>query len=179
MCAVVVFIRINIDWWQYCDYKLCIVYSEWTRCKLGALTLLWLVFSSNWEERTSCVLVQTDILKDWVDCRGVSTVPCLRATVHLTDSNQSAVLHFDEESVLIAPEVEICGTEFHILHLTFTWQCEVRPNASVPTLTCRNILFRASFCSPLLRDQTFYFSHISRDLIKHLGNRWRQKSVLK
>uniref|UniRef100_A0A3B4XRJ6 Potassium calcium-activated channel subfamily M regulatory beta subunit 3 n=1 Tax=Seriola lalandi dorsalis TaxID=1841481 RepID=A0A3B4XRJ6_SERLL len=40
----------------------------------------------------------------WVDCRGVSTVPCLRVMVNLTGSNQSAFLHFDEESVLLAPE---------------------------------------------------------------------------
>uniref|UniRef100_A0A4W6FNN4 Potassium calcium-activated channel subfamily M regulatory beta subunit 3 n=1 Tax=Lates calcarifer TaxID=8187 RepID=A0A4W6FNN4_LATCA len=51
-----------------------------------------------------CVLVQVDILEDWVDCRGVSTVPCLSVTVNLTRSNQSASLHFDEESVLLAPE---------------------------------------------------------------------------
>uniref|UniRef100_A0A8D3A7Z2 Potassium calcium-activated channel subfamily M regulatory beta subunit 3 n=1 Tax=Scophthalmus maximus TaxID=52904 RepID=A0A8D3A7Z2_SCOMX len=40
----------------------------------------------------------------WVDCRGVSTVPCLRAAVNFTGSNQSAFLHLDEESVLLAPE---------------------------------------------------------------------------
>ncbi|XP_028987496.1 calcium-activated potassium channel subunit beta-3 [Betta splendens] len=60
--------------------------------------------TSNWQERSSCVLVRTDILKDWVDCRGVSTVPCLRATVRLADSNRSAVLRFDEESVLATAE---------------------------------------------------------------------------
>ncbi|KAG7227126.1 hypothetical protein INR49_013924 [Caranx melampygus] len=61
---------------------------------------------SNWVEETSCVLVQTDILKDWVDCRGVSTVPCLRVMVNLTGSNQSTFLHFDEESVFLTPEME-------------------------------------------------------------------------
>uniref|UniRef100_A0A7N6A9Z4 Uncharacterized protein n=1 Tax=Anabas testudineus TaxID=64144 RepID=A0A7N6A9Z4_ANATE len=60
--------------------------------------------NSNWEEKTSCVLVHTDIPKDWVDCRGVSTVPCLRVTVNLTDLNQSALLHFNEEPVLLTPE---------------------------------------------------------------------------
>ncbi|XP_071347277.1 calcium-activated potassium channel subunit beta-3 [Trachinotus anak] len=60
--------------------------------------------NSNWVEEVSCVLVQADILKDWVDCRGVSTVPCLSVMVNLTGSNQSAFLHFDEESVLLAPE---------------------------------------------------------------------------
>ncbi|XP_070701847.1 calcium-activated potassium channel subunit beta-3 [Pempheris klunzingeri] len=59
--------------------------------------------SSNWEE-ASCALLRTDILEEWVDCRGVSTVPCLRVAVNLTDSNQTALLHFDEESVLFAPE---------------------------------------------------------------------------
>ncbi|XP_074506779.1 calcium-activated potassium channel subunit beta-3 [Sebastes fasciatus] len=60
--------------------------------------------NSKWEEEASCVLLQADILEEWVDCRGVSTVPCLRVTVNLTDSNQRTFLHFDEESVLLAPE---------------------------------------------------------------------------
>ncbi|XP_049931101.1 calcium-activated potassium channel subunit beta-3 [Epinephelus moara] len=60
--------------------------------------------NSNWEEEASCVLLQADVLDEWVDCRGVSTVPCLRVTVNLTDSNHRAFLHFDEESVLLAPE---------------------------------------------------------------------------
>ncbi|XP_034469730.1 calcium-activated potassium channel subunit beta-3 [Hippoglossus hippoglossus] len=61
--------------------------------------------NSDWVEEASCVLMQADILTEWVDCRGVSTVPCLRVMVNLTGSNQSAFLHFDEESVLLAPEV--------------------------------------------------------------------------
>ncbi|XP_068455761.1 calcium-activated potassium channel subunit beta-3 [Clinocottus analis] len=60
--------------------------------------------NSHWEEEASCVLLQADILEEWVDCRSVSTVPCLRVMVNLTDSNQRAFLHFDEESVLLAPE---------------------------------------------------------------------------
>ncbi|GAA6222558.1 calcium-activated potassium channel subunit beta-3-like isoform X1 [Lates japonicus] len=60
--------------------------------------------NSDWEKEAGCVLAQVDILEDWVDCRGVSTVPCLSVTVNLTRSNQSASLHFDEESVLLAPE---------------------------------------------------------------------------
>lgn len=71
----------------------------------GKLNLSWLLFSSHWEEEAGCVLVQADILTEWVDCRGVSTVPCLRAAVNFTGSNQSAFLHLDEESVLLAPEV--------------------------------------------------------------------------
>lgn len=63
-------------------------------------------FSSNWEE-ASCVLLRTEILEEWVDCRGVSTVPCLRAQVNLTGFNQTAFLHFDEELVLHALEVGI------------------------------------------------------------------------
>uniref|UniRef100_A0A8C2WS29 Potassium calcium-activated channel subfamily M regulatory beta subunit 3 n=1 Tax=Cyclopterus lumpus TaxID=8103 RepID=A0A8C2WS29_CYCLU len=62
-----------------------------------------ILFSSHWEE-ASCVLLQADILEEWVDCRGVSTVPCLRVTVNLTASNQKAFLHFDEESVPLIPE---------------------------------------------------------------------------
>nr|XP_040027114.1 calcium-activated potassium channel subunit beta-3 [Gasterosteus aculeatus aculeatus] len=60
--------------------------------------------NSDWEEEAGCVLLQADILEEWVDCRGVSTVPCLRVTVNLTSSNKRAFLHFDEESVLLAPQ---------------------------------------------------------------------------
>ncbi|CAN9503158.1 unnamed protein product [Ophioblennius macclurei] len=61
--------------------------------------------NSNWEEESGCVLQQTHVPEDWVDCRGVSTVPCLRVTVNLsTTTNQGAFLHFDEESVLHATE---------------------------------------------------------------------------
>ncbi|XP_029381310.1 calcium-activated potassium channel subunit beta-3 [Echeneis naucrates] len=60
--------------------------------------------NSNWVQEASCVLVQAEVLKDWVDCRGVSTVPCLRVMVNLMGSNQSAFLHFDEDSVPLAPE---------------------------------------------------------------------------
>uniref|UniRef100_A0A3B4Z3Y1 Calcium-activated potassium channel subunit beta-3-like n=1 Tax=Stegastes partitus TaxID=144197 RepID=A0A3B4Z3Y1_9TELE len=60
--------------------------------------------TSSWEQEVSCVLQQTELPEEWVDCRGVSSVPCLRATVNLTGSNQEALLHFDEESVLLATE---------------------------------------------------------------------------
>ncbi|KAG8013995.1 Calcium-activated potassium channel subunit beta-3 [Nibea albiflora] len=59
--------------------------------------------NSNWEE-ASCVLMKTEILEEWVDCRGVSTVPCLRAKVNLTGPNQTAFIHFDEELVLLGLE---------------------------------------------------------------------------
>ncbi|PWA17375.1 hypothetical protein CCH79_00011248, partial [Gambusia affinis] len=58
---------------------------------------------SCWEE-ASCVLPQTDILEEWVDCRGVSTVPCLTVTVSVTGSNESAFLQFDEDSVFLPNE---------------------------------------------------------------------------
>uniref|UniRef100_A0A3Q1G2L0 Potassium calcium-activated channel subfamily M regulatory beta subunit 3 n=1 Tax=Acanthochromis polyacanthus TaxID=80966 RepID=A0A3Q1G2L0_9TELE len=44
--------------------------------------------NSDWDQEVSCVLQQTELPEEWVDCRGVSTVPCLRVTVNLTDSNQ-------------------------------------------------------------------------------------------
>ncbi|KAE8291175.1 Calcium-activated potassium channel subunit beta-3 [Larimichthys crocea] len=59
--------------------------------------------NSNWEE-ASCVLIKTEILEEWVDCRGVSTVPCLRVKVNLTGPNQTAFIHFDEELVLFGLE---------------------------------------------------------------------------
>lgn len=76
----------------------------------------WLSFS-NWEKNASCVLLQTDILEEWVDCRGVSTVPCLRVTVNVSGFNQEAFLHFDEESVLLATEVGIYGSRFQALRI--------------------------------------------------------------
>ncbi|KAJ4936715.1 hypothetical protein JOQ06_001302 [Pogonophryne albipinna] len=68
------------------------------------ITMVQPYVNSNWEEGVRCVLLQADILEEWVDCRGVSTVPCLRVMVNLSDSNQRALLHFDEESLLLAPE---------------------------------------------------------------------------
>ncbi|KAM8728025.1 calcium-activated potassium channel subunit beta-3 [Acanthopagrus schlegelii] len=67
------------------------------------MTVLKPYVTSKWEE-ASCVLLGTEILEEWVDCRGVSAVPCLRVKVNLTASNQTALLHFDEESVLLALE---------------------------------------------------------------------------
>uniref|UniRef100_A0A3Q3EWJ9 Potassium calcium-activated channel subfamily M regulatory beta subunit 3 n=1 Tax=Labrus bergylta TaxID=56723 RepID=A0A3Q3EWJ9_9LABR len=59
--------------------------------------------NSKWEE-ASCAVLHSEILEEWMDCRGVSSVPCLRVKVNLTGSNQTFALHFDEESVLLAPE---------------------------------------------------------------------------
>ncbi|XP_034559775.1 calcium-activated potassium channel subunit beta-3 [Notolabrus celidotus] len=59
--------------------------------------------NSYWEE-ASCVALHSEILEKWVDCRGVSYVPCLRVKANLTGSNQTATLHFNEESVLLASE---------------------------------------------------------------------------
>lgn len=92
-----------------CLHLVYIQYKDWMPWL--AYTDNVLLFSSKWEEEASCVLLQADILEEWVDCRGVSTVPCLRVTVNLTDSNQRTFLHFDEESVLLAPEVEIYGSK--------------------------------------------------------------------
>uniref|UniRef100_A0A8C5GA37 Si:ch211-38m6.7 n=1 Tax=Gouania willdenowi TaxID=441366 RepID=A0A8C5GA37_GOUWI len=52
-----------------------------------------------------CVLLQTLVPDEWVDCRGVSEVPCLRARVNLSSTNQEAFLHLDEEPVLLHTEV--------------------------------------------------------------------------
>uniref|UniRef100_A0A3Q3XKF3 Uncharacterized protein n=1 Tax=Mola mola TaxID=94237 RepID=A0A3Q3XKF3_MOLML len=76
---------------------------------VGITTVKPYYVSSNWEE-ASCAVLHTEILEEWVDCRGVSTVPCLRVRVNLTGSNQTAFLHFDEELVLQALEVQIEGT---------------------------------------------------------------------
>lgn len=76
---------------------------------------LFLASSSNWE--ASCAVLHTEILEEWVNCRGVSTVPCLRVRVNLTGSNQTAFLHFDEELVLQALEVQIEGSNRGDLNL--------------------------------------------------------------
>ncbi|XP_068605045.1 calcium-activated potassium channel subunit beta-3 [Brachionichthys hirsutus] len=68
-----------------------------------SITMIRPYVSSNWEE-VGCVLLSTDIPEEWVDCRGVSAVPCLRAKVNLTGSNRTALLHLDEELVLLALE---------------------------------------------------------------------------
>ncbi|XP_054592819.1 calcium-activated potassium channel subunit beta-3 [Nothobranchius furzeri] len=60
--------------------------------------------NSSWEKEVHCVLRQTHILEEWVDCRGVSTVPCLQATVSLNGSNREAFLHYNEDYVLINQE---------------------------------------------------------------------------
>lgn len=81
-------------------------------CRSEAL----LLSCSDWAE-AGCVVLRTEILQEWVDCRGVSTVPCLKVTVNLTGSNQTALLHLDEELVLRAMEVQIKGTQIHMLDL--------------------------------------------------------------
>ncbi|XP_039458111.1 calcium-activated potassium channel subunit beta-3 isoform X3 [Oreochromis aureus] len=63
--------------------------------------------SSGWDDgNASCVLQKSEILEEWVDCRGVSTVPCLKATVtvYFNGSTEEAVLHLNEDSVLLATE---------------------------------------------------------------------------
>lgn len=84
-------------------------------CYTHTHTPLVFLYSSNWEE-AGCTLLRTEILAEWVDCRGVSTVPCLRAQVNLTASNQTAFLHFDEEPVLHALEVRISGASSQRRH---------------------------------------------------------------
>ncbi|CAL8281027.1 unnamed protein product [Lota lota] len=70
--------------------------------------------NSNWAERASCVLVQVELLQEWVECRGVSTVPCLRVSVNHSGSSRVALLHHDEDSLRLAPEcfyVPKCKTD--------------------------------------------------------------------
>uniref|UniRef100_A0A3P9HIG1 Si:ch211-38m6.7 n=1 Tax=Oryzias latipes TaxID=8090 RepID=A0A3P9HIG1_ORYLA len=57
--------------------------------------------NSHWEENSSCVLQQTAILERWVDCRGVSSMPCLTVTVYINGSVDEVFLHLDEESVFL------------------------------------------------------------------------------
>ncbi|KAM9323089.1 calcium-activated potassium channel subunit beta-3 [Pholidichthys leucotaenia] len=60
--------------------------------------------NSKWEESPSCVLHHTNIPEEWVDCRGMSTTPCLRVTVNSNGSNQETILHYEEDSVLLTTE---------------------------------------------------------------------------
>ncbi len=95
---------------------MCWRYKGWKRW-LGYTQMI-LLFSSHWEKKVNGVLLEPEILKEWVDCRGVSSVPCLRVKVQFMGSNQTAFLHFDEESVLLTPEVRIYGSNFQVLGLT-------------------------------------------------------------
>uniref|UniRef100_A0A3B3BJF2 Potassium calcium-activated channel subfamily M regulatory beta subunit 3 n=1 Tax=Oryzias melastigma TaxID=30732 RepID=A0A3B3BJF2_ORYME len=65
--------------------------------------------NSRWEENSSCVLQQTAILERWVDCRGVSSMPCLTVTVYLNGSADGVFLHLDEESILGPITVKKCS----------------------------------------------------------------------
>lgn len=77
----------------------------------NAASEVFCLICSDWEE-AGCAVLRTEILEEWVDCRGVSTVPCLRVTVNLTGSNRTAFLHWDEELVLHDLEVHI--QEIHV-----------------------------------------------------------------
>lgn len=126
------------SWWRF---------QLWTEnfphsgCRPAASEVV-LLSCSAWEE-AGCVVLRTEILEEWVDCRGVSTVPCLRVTVNLTGSNQTALLHLDEELVLHALEVQLQGTEIHILDLK-------KKKKSKNTLFSRETLATVHFLSVFL-----------------------------
>ncbi|KAJ8011245.1 hypothetical protein DPEC_G00056150 [Dallia pectoralis] len=65
------------------------------------ITLVKPHLSSDWNIEASCILVQVDVLDEWADCRGVSTVPCLMVLVNISTSEQTTHLRYDEESVLL------------------------------------------------------------------------------
>uniref|UniRef100_A0A3Q0QW14 Potassium calcium-activated channel subfamily M regulatory beta subunit 3 n=1 Tax=Amphilophus citrinellus TaxID=61819 RepID=A0A3Q0QW14_AMPCI len=76
----------------------------------ASLNLLCRLSSSGWDDgKASCVLQKSEILEEWVDCRGVSTVPCLKATVtvYFNGSSEEAVLHFDDESCFYMPKCQM------------------------------------------------------------------------
>uniref|UniRef100_A0A674ESA9 Potassium calcium-activated channel subfamily M regulatory beta subunit 3 n=1 Tax=Salmo trutta TaxID=8032 RepID=A0A674ESA9_SALTR len=81
---------------------------------LIGITLVKPHLNSDWHEEASCLLVQVDVLDEWANCRGVSTAPCLRVLVNLSTSGQKARLHYDEESVLLNPEVQLKSECFYI-----------------------------------------------------------------
>ncbi|XP_059915925.1 calcium-activated potassium channel subunit beta-3-like isoform X1 [Gadus macrocephalus] len=60
--------------------------------------------NSNWVERGGCVLVQVELLQDWVECRGVSIMPCLRVTVNHSASGRANLLHHHEDALILAPQ---------------------------------------------------------------------------
>ncbi|XP_023820716.1 calcium-activated potassium channel subunit beta-3-like [Oryzias latipes] len=77
--------------------------------------------NSHWEENSSCVLQQTAILERWVDCRGVSSMPCLTVTVYINGSVDEVFLHLDEESVFLPSVVSACNHPvFHCSPRKFT-----------------------------------------------------------
>lgn len=112
-----------------------------------AHTPLVFLYSSNWEE-AGCTLLRTEILAEWVDCRGVSTVPCLRAQVNLTASNQTAFLHFDEEPVLHALEVRISGASSQRRHGSPPEEREEKKKAGlILGWNCQNCCWLFNFLS--------------------------------
>ncbi|CAL1579922.1 unnamed protein product [Knipowitschia caucasica] len=85
-------------------------------CVVG-FTIVKPFINSEWQSRSNCTLVHTQVLQEWVSCRGVSSVPCLRATVNLSGTTVG-LLHFDEEAVLLTPEcfyVPKCHLDPHTL----------------------------------------------------------------
>ncbi|KAJ3594879.1 hypothetical protein NHX12_004184 [Muraenolepis orangiensis] len=96
--------------------------------------------SSKWAENSSCALVRVELLEDWVDCRGVGTMPCLRATVNLTASGRTALLHHDEDSLRLAPECfyipkcKMKEAELHDEALVVKHNLEERLGKSLPCL---------------------------------------------
>uniref|UniRef100_A0A3B4A3Q1 Uncharacterized protein n=1 Tax=Periophthalmus magnuspinnatus TaxID=409849 RepID=A0A3B4A3Q1_9GOBI len=74
-------------------------------CVVG-FTIVKPYINSDWEMRANCTLVHTQVLEEWVSCRGVSIVPCLQATVNLSGTGPmgQGLLHYDEEAVLLTPE---------------------------------------------------------------------------
>uniref|UniRef100_A0A6Q2X971 Potassium calcium-activated channel subfamily M regulatory beta subunit 3 n=1 Tax=Esox lucius TaxID=8010 RepID=A0A6Q2X971_ESOLU len=70
---------------------------------LVGITLVKPHLSSDWNQEASCILVRVYVLDEWADCRGASTVPCLKVLVNFSTSEQVR-LHYDEESVLLNNE---------------------------------------------------------------------------
>ncbi|XP_031758019.1 calcium-activated potassium channel subunit beta-3 isoform X2 [Xenopus tropicalis] len=79
---------------------------------LLGITILKPFMLSVWNEESNCTIIQADIMEDWVDCsftcgvdcHGQSKYPCLQVLVNVSNSGQSAVLHYNEEAVQVNPK---------------------------------------------------------------------------
>ncbi|XP_067309482.1 calcium-activated potassium channel subunit beta-3 [Pseudorasbora parva] len=59
---------------------------------------------SDWKNAANCSLVQTDLLDEVMDCRGIVSFKCLRVLVNISSPEKTLRLYYDEEAVKSRPK---------------------------------------------------------------------------